>query len=282
MQKVLNSSPGIQGYIPFKGIGQTFKDNKSLSMPSAPEFKTKLKFDPSKLSTVILKRYLFDLLNNTEPEQLLSGDVPPQYTKDPDNMTDYRVLKELGLMSVKEWKSKLENNDNDVEQLYLDDDVMAQDSRYYYEKWKTIQEEVGNHEKQMSFFRLVSEIVINLSNRNYVEIDHDGEQHTLTTAEQQSIQQQKNTVESVSLTTGRLHISSGIPILQPVKYEPRRIEEINSIQNIVSSPVTSSSLPSLVDEIQMETCSNVDVDQKATEDESKEEEDHDWLAGLED
>lgn len=162
----------------FKGLRQTIKEN----MPHPPEFKTKLKFDPSKLSTNILKQYLVDLLNATDPEQLLSGEPPAPYTKDADNLTNYRVLKELGLMSVKQWKASLSQL-NEVEQLYLDEDTVSQDSRCYYESWKIIHDEVGNHEKQMSFFRLVSEIVRNLANRNFVEIDTDGKCHTMNTNE---------------------------------------------------------------------------------------------------
>jgi len=250
MQSVLNSSPVIQGYLPFKGISNTFRENKD-KMPNGPEFKTKLKFDPSKLSTAILKKYLYDILHNTEPEQLLSGDVPPQYTKDPDNMTDYRVLKELGLMSVKEWKGKLESSGNDVEQLYLHDDVMALDSRYYYEKWKTVQEEVGNHEKQMSFFRLVSEIVSNLGNRNFVEIDQDGEQHTLTSAEQDSMHivtgianNNKNILEtmsrfsdSTSSTTGSLVMNNGhqsIPVGHKVQMKESEDDEVPPLSSPAS------------------------------------------------
>jgi hypothetical protein len=148
-------------------------------MPQQPEFKTRLRFDPSRLSICILKRYLLDLLNDTEPDVLLSGDPPSQYTKDPDNLTDYRVLREMGLMAIKDWKTRLDVNKGDVDCLYLDDDMVATDARCFYESWKVIQEEVGNHEKQMSFFRLVSEIVANLSDRNYVDVNMEGEQRTI-------------------------------------------------------------------------------------------------------
>jgi len=168
----------IRQYVSFKRI------NRSSANTMPPDFKTKLKFDPGKLSSSILKKYLFNLLDGTEAETLLSVEPPAQYTKDPDNLTNYRVLRELGLMSVKEWKERLKEHEGDVEHLYLEDDMVAQDSRCYYESWKIIQEEVGNHEKQMSFFRLVAEIVSNLANRSFVEIDHDGEQRTLTEAEQ--------------------------------------------------------------------------------------------------
>jgi hypothetical protein len=147
-------------------------------MHKQTEFHTKLKFDPSNLSTPLLKRYLADLFNLTDAEQLLPAKPPEQYTKDPDNLTNYQVLRELSLISIKEWKRRLDH-DGDVQALYLNEETVSQDSRYFYEKWKIIQNEVGNHDKQMSFFRLVSEIVSDLSSRNYIEIDSNGIIRTL-------------------------------------------------------------------------------------------------------
>ena len=189
-QRVLGS---LDRYYPFKGIQRTWKDNtqhggNSTNMPSKEEFKTKLRFDPSRLSTALLKQYLLDYFNGRETNQLLqllaSDEIPLPYGKDPDNLTNYRVLKELGLMSVKKWKNRLEESGNDVEQLYLDDDMVSQDARYFYDAYKVVQEEIGNHEIQMSFFRIISEIVSNLANRNYVEIDADGDAKTIPLAEQ--------------------------------------------------------------------------------------------------
>jgi hypothetical protein len=144
------------------------------------EFKTKLRFNPNRFSTAILKRYLVELLDSMDLEELLQGDAPAEYMKDADNRTNYKVLKELGIMSVKEWKERLGKNNGNVECLYLHDDMMLHDSKEFYECWKIIQDEVGNHEKQMSFFRLVSEIVSDLSERNVVELTLlEGEQVSL-------------------------------------------------------------------------------------------------------
>ena len=174
-QKLRASFQGLKGL----QRSLTTTNSTSSTMPTQADFKTKLRFEPSKLSTGILKKYLLDLLNETEAETLLSCEPPSQYTKDPNNFTDYRVLKEMGLMAIRDWKNRLTKDKGDVECLYLTDDMVAMDARCFYESWKVIQEEVGNHEKQMSFFRLVSEIVADLSNRNYVDISLEGDQCTL-------------------------------------------------------------------------------------------------------
>ncbi len=165
-----NENIELKTFYTFKSITRSLNPSAMLLNPKQKEFKTKLRFDPSKLSTGILKRYLKDILNGMDVDDLLSGNPPEEYMNDPDNLTNYKVLKELGMMSVTEWKKILEVNMDNVEHLYLQDDMMLQDSRYYYESWKIIQEEVGSHEKQMSFFRLISEIVRDLSSRNVVEI----------------------------------------------------------------------------------------------------------------
>lgn len=175
MQKELIQLSAFERFYPFKGILSVSTTKKSKTMPSQhPEFKTRLRFNPNKFSTGILKRYLFDLLDAVSVDDLLSVEAPLEYTKDPNNRTNYKVLKDLGMMSVREWKETLEKNDGNVETLYLHDDMMLQDSREYYECWKIIEDEVGGHEKQMSFFRLVSEIVSDLSSRNIVELSIDG------------------------------------------------------------------------------------------------------------
>jgi len=241
----------IRELYPFKGINQKLKQ----TMPVPPEFKTKLKFDPSKLSTAILKQYLLDILRATEPDQLLAGDPPAPYTKDPDNLTNYKVLKELGLMSVKEWKMRLEKSNNDVEQLYLEDDMVSQDSRYYYESWKTIQEEVGNHEKQMSFFRLVSEIVRNLGNRNFVEITDEGESRTLShVAQDANVEKGKMAIVKDGIFTHsipNLKIIDSVPV-SPVSLPSQPLSILKIAEPV--SPPSPTSLPSLKlekDEIQM-------------------------------
>lgn len=172
-----------------KGIKDSFGKEKTISknMPQN-EFKTKLRFEPSGLSTAILKKYLLIRLSEMEPETLLNCEPPSQYSKDPDNLTDYQVLKDLCLMSVKDWKLRLAENHDDVECLYLSDDSVSTDSKYFYDRWRIIQEEVGNHEKQMSFFRLVSEIVGNLNNRNFVDISMDGEAQTVPTVDHPTLQ----------------------------------------------------------------------------------------------
>jgi hypothetical protein len=253
-------------YYPFKGLKQTLKEK----MPTAPEFKTKLKFDPSKLSTTILKQYLLDILHATEPDQLLAVDPPQQYSKDPDNLTNYRVLKELGLMSVKEWKMRLEKNSNDVEQLYSDDDMVAQDSQYYYESWKIIQEEVGNHEKQMSFFRLVSEIVRNLANRNYVEVDYVGDGTNPTPIADKEIEMKPMTVVVPKIT-----ITPSASFIEPKTSLVPPLPHVSSAMSYYGSqfplPVE---LEKEEDEIQMESTLDLDKDLGTKE------EDDDWLNNM--
>ena len=143
---------------------------------SNDEFRTRLTFDPSKLSTSTLKSYLRDnVLMRFDPKSTFSGEPPEQYLKDPMTLTNYNAIRDLSMKSTMEWKNKLERDPLNVENLYLNDDTIVKDSQYYYECWKTIHNEVGNHEKEMSFFRLVSEIVQDLSNRNVVEISCDGD-----------------------------------------------------------------------------------------------------------
>lgn len=136
------------------------------------EFKTKLRFDPSRLSSGILKKYLIDHLDKTEIEELFSGAAPEQYSKNPDHLSNYKVLKDLSYMSVKSWKDNLKKT-GEIEDLYLNNDMMIKDSKYYYENWKIIQNEVGNHEKHISFFGPVSEIVRELSSRNYIDLSEE-------------------------------------------------------------------------------------------------------------
>lgn len=179
----------LSTFSPLKNFTKRLTTNRMA--PQQKEFKTKLKFDPSKLSTGILKKYLKNLLNDVTVDELLSGDAPEEYTKDPDNLTNYNVLKELGTISVTDWKNNLDANSDNIEELYLEDDMMLQDSRYYYECWKVIQEEIGNHEKQMGFFRLVSEIVRDLSSRNLVELTYEDQMFSSRNHEMDAIMKDK-------------------------------------------------------------------------------------------
>lgn len=138
------------------------------------EFKSKLRFEPYKLSTYLLKKYLVNILNAANVDELFDLKVPELYVKCPDSTTDYKVLIEMGKMALTNWKSALEANPDNIESLYIDDDMMVQDSTCFYQSWKIIHEEVSNHEKQMSFFRLVSEMVKDLSSRSIIEISYDG------------------------------------------------------------------------------------------------------------
>ena len=153
--------------------GESFNVLKDLIIgKSTNEFKTKLRFNPSKFSTDILKKYLVDLLQNVEAD-LLSGDIPESYSQDPNTATNYKVLKDLCNISLNEWKDKLVENNNKVEKFYLECDSMQQDSKEYYDNWKIIQNEIGGYEKQMGFFRLISEIVNELSSRSFVEVSYN-------------------------------------------------------------------------------------------------------------
>jgi len=144
-----------------------------MSKTTSDEFKTKLRFNPEKFSTEILKRYLINLLESVSIDELLNSDIPKPYTKDPNNITNYQVMKELGIISLKNWKQRLNENMNSIENLYLNDDMVLQDSKEYYECWRIIQNEIGGFEKQMGFFRLVFEIISELSSRSIVELSYD-------------------------------------------------------------------------------------------------------------
>lgn len=140
------------------------------------KFESRLPFNPSKLSTGILKRYLNELLQNIDVDKMLAAtEIPEKYVQNPIWATNFKVTRDLAIMSVNEWKQRLQK-ENNVESLYLDDDdeMMQRDSAYYFECFKTVQDEVGSFEKQMEFFRLVSEIVRDLSSRAFVEISYEG------------------------------------------------------------------------------------------------------------
>lgn len=137
------------------------------------DFKTKLRFEPSKLSTSILKRYLIQVIDDISPIELFELETPSEYLNDPDDVTNYVTLKDLALMSVTDWVAEIDHN-QDIENLYLNNDTMLKDSQYYYECYKIIQNEISGHAPQMSFFRIVSEIVKDLSSRSLVEISNDG------------------------------------------------------------------------------------------------------------
>lgn len=140
------------------------------------EFKTKLTFEPRRLSSKLLKKFLGDILRAVKIEDIAAGStsVPEPYQCDADHSSNYRVLKEMGEISVRDWKHVVEQSD-DVDTLYtVEDDNIVQDSRYYYETWRVIHNEVGGHEKLMNFFKFVSTIVGELSSRAMVELSIDG------------------------------------------------------------------------------------------------------------
>ncbi|RKO92015.1 hypothetical protein BDK51DRAFT_28202 [Blyttiomyces helicus] len=152
-----------------------FLDYVKNELAPRASFKTKLSFDPSKLSTLILKRYLFDMLKKADVDKMLSeSNIPSQYVDSPDNLTNYKVLVQMSRMSLIQWKQSLEQANDDVEKLYLSSDTIEQDSTYFYKHWKIIQDEVSGHEEVMSFFRIISEIIKNLSSRNIVQVSNDG------------------------------------------------------------------------------------------------------------
>ena len=94
------------------------------------------------------------------------------------------------------WRDTLKKNQGNVEMLYLHDDVMLQDSKEQYESWKIIQEEIGGFEKQLCYFRLVSEIVADLSSRNVVELSIDGKTIVCNNNEWEKILRDENESEN--------------------------------------------------------------------------------------
>ena len=134
------------------------------------ELKTKLKFEPSRLSSTILKKYLTMMIKQVTTELITKLiNIPHVYNDNPDTISNFKALKELCEMSIFDWK-KIFQDTNSIENLYIHDDMVVQDSKYYYDSWKIIQDEVGNYEEQMNFFRLLSDIVAELNSRSFVEV----------------------------------------------------------------------------------------------------------------
>lgn len=153
---------------------------KRIAMSESKTIKTKLKFDSSKVSSGILKRYLLNVLKSFDIS-CLTQDAPEQYMKDSESHTTYKVLCDLALMSVTDWKNFIKNNEENLENLFLQDDQIVTDSKYYYNSFQIVQEEVFSHETQVYFFKFVSEIVAELSSRSVVDIDITGNQKSLET-----------------------------------------------------------------------------------------------------
>ena len=247
--------------------------------------KTKLKFDPSKLSTNILKKYLtnmFDSQNEiTEYEntRVLLGShlmeniieklsnldefVTDNYINNPIDTTNYKILIQLSLMSLKEWKQII--TQNNIEYLYINDDSILQDSKYYFNSWKIVDDEVGSHDSIMNFYRILSDIISELSKRCVVELSLDGqivEQQSSYTTTINSLNNPTNTPPNTpNLTINSLNnlnsLNNSLNNLNLQKEKKHQFPPLNSTKidqpkAVESREALESPILSLKEEIQME------------------------------
>jgi hypothetical protein len=165
--------------------------------------KFNLKFDASKLSINILKRYLKRILSDINPDDFVDYKIPDQYLDNPDYNTSYKAIQEMSVMSLKEWKLDLEKANNDISKICLDD--IEKDSKYYYESFRLIQHQVGNHDSQFEFYKFFYEIIHELISRNFIDVDYtnyislEEEEEKL---EKHEIQMQDVTQETQDTTGG--------------------------------------------------------------------------------
>lgn len=135
--------------------------------------KYNLNFDASKLSISILKKYLKHILTNLNIDDFTKYTMPEQYVQNPDYNTSYKVIQEMSIMSLKEWKKNLEETNYDIDKFYLDSSSdMEKDSKYYYDSFRVIQNQIGNHEVQFEFYKFFYEIIHELISRNFIDVDY--------------------------------------------------------------------------------------------------------------
>lgn len=161
--------------------------------------KFNLNFDASKLSINILKRYLKRILLDINPDDFVDYKIPDQYLDNPDYNTSYKVIQEMSIMSLKEWKENLEKVDDDISKFYLEtSNDVEKDSKYYYDSFRLIQHQVGNHDSQFEFYKLFYEIIHELISRNFVDVDYTNyiSLEESTPLKKDEIQMQKVTQET--------------------------------------------------------------------------------------
>ena len=138
----------------------------------------KLAFEPSKLSLGLLQEYLKNILEDISLDSFKidskSLRIPNKYLDNPLDASNYKVLLDLSFMSIKNWKKQLQET-NTVDFLFTQENASIEnDAKYYYESFQIIEQTIGDHHVQFSFFRLLYEIIHELSSRNYTEIDDSG------------------------------------------------------------------------------------------------------------